>query len=658
MVSDPEVLDAALAYLGLGWSVLPLCPPDHVGVGKRHRGCQSPGKRPFFPDRDAGSGEWKEFQTRRATEGEVRRWWDKHPRLNVGAAMGPVSGLAAVDVDDEEGEELLVALSGGDLPETWEYTTGKGRRLLYRLPPGADVRTQSFPRPGTEIEILRLLGRGGQVVLPPSVHPNGSAYRWKPFHDPNSIPAADVPGWMLSVGGHDARPAPADGELITQGGRNNYLTSLAGAMRKRGAAEGVILAALRATNETRFDPPLPDREVESVARSVARYEPDEFSGVGYKLPEPGRLPPVGADRGRRFKWASELTAPPKADEWLWEGYLPRSGIVLLSALWKAGKTTLLSHLLRAFAESGSFLGQQIRASRVLYVSEEGERHWVRRRDDLRIGDHAGFYLQPFAAKPSSADWLGFLAGLKADVLAHGFDLVVFDTLAKLWPVTEENDAGQVDAALMPLWEVTKAGAGVLLIHHLRKSGGQEYTGSRGSGALSAFPDIVVELTRFDPGNPKDRKRKLNAKGRYDETPDEVILELVGGQYCLVSAPPAGTPAPAPVGTAVPVMVVPEHATEEGRIRIVLREHPTPWLQVEDIRAGLKARKWGMRNEDIATHLFSLYAKNEVSIRGVVRSKTDPREYALSSRSTPGGVNGNDIPGRDESVNGFYEDENN
>jgi hypothetical protein len=650
-MSDDLTLAAALDYLARGWSVLPLCPHNHVGVGKGHRGCSSPGKRPFFPD--TGSGEWMKYQTEPATPEQVTDWWRLNKLLNVGMALGPVSGLVGIDVDDEDGETLLAELAGGEIPVTWEYTTGKGRRLLYRLLDGVTVTNHSYRRPGTEIEILRFMGRGGQVVLPPSVHPNGAVYRWVEGRGPDDIEPADVPDWMRGTPKREDASAsrPVDGELITEGGRNNYLTSLAGAMRKRGADEHVILAALTACNETRLDPQLPEAEVLTIARSVARYAPDEYTGVTIKFTPPGGPTTTAKpDPARRFKWASELAVPDKADEWVWKGYLPKGGITLLSALWKAGKTTLLAHLLRACATDGLFLGQEIKAARVLYVSEEGERHWVRRRDDLGLSDYAGFYLQPFSTKPNVADWLSFVATLKRDIQEHQFDLVVFDTLAKLWPVREENDPVEVDSALMPLWELTSLGAGVLLIHHLRKSGSTEFSGSRGSGALSAFPDILVELTRFDPLDNKCRKRKLSAKGRYDETPDELVIELVDGEYRHIPEPGEGyvpTPRPSPTGGVTLTVGKGGVSTEEHKVLHVLETSIDPWVQIEDIRAMLKATGWGLRNEDVNTHLFSLIDRNKVVYRGVVRSKAKPREYALATRAGSGSpplCQGNEIPG--------------
>lgn len=476
------------------------------------------------------------------------------------------------------------------------------------------------------------MSAGGQVVLPPSRHPNGAAYKWKPGHGPGEIEPAEVPEWMRAakVPAGAERVRPADGELIGEGGRNNYLTSLAGVMRKHGADEDVIFAALDKVNETRFDPPLAETEVRTVARSVARYEPDDFSGVTFKVPDQKRVGPAAVAGDRRFKWSSELSVPEQAEEWIWTGYVPRAGITLFSAHAKAGKTTLLSHFLPAAAANGSFLGQTIKAAKVLLVSEEGESHWVRRRDKLTIGDHVGYYLQPFPVRPTPVDWQGFVNGIIEDVQKHEFDLVVFDTIAKLWPVREENAAGEVDEALMPLWGITKAGAAVLLFHHLKKMGGQEFTGARGSGALAAFPDILIELTRFDAADNKCHKRKLTAKGRYDETPDELVIELEDGRYRAVTDALTVTQA-TPGKPAGVTMKIPTGSKEEQAILAVLRDSDEPWLSSDEIKTALRVRKSGMRDSDVTTHLFSLFERSQVVARGVPRSKSDPRVYALAGR---------------------------
>ena len=58
------------------------------------------------------------------------------------------------------------------------------------------------------------------------------------------------------------------GEVISEGGRNNDLIRLAGALRRQGATEAVIRAALLARTQESHDPPLDDGEVEVVIRSA------------------------------------------------------------------------------------------------------------------------------------------------------------------------------------------------------------------------------------------------------------------------------------------------------------------------------------------------------------------------------------------------------
>jgi hypothetical protein len=243
----------------------------------------------------------------------------------------------------------------------------------------------------------------------------------------------------------------------------------------------------------------------------------------------GGSPPQGEAKTHRplsFRRipASELGRGDVTAQWLWHGYISRNAVTLLSALWKAGKTTLLAHLLRALEGDGDFCGQSVLASRVLYVSEEHESKWAERRDELGLKDHVHFILRPFYQKPNMSQWMVFLNDLQTSCREQPVDLIVFDVVSNLWPVKDENDAVQVQAALMPLHAVAPDSA-FLLVHHLRKSDGKEATGSRGSGALPAFADTIMELRRYDAGEQKDRRRVLQGIGRYKETPEEKVIEL-------------------------------------------------------------------------------------------------------------------------------------
>ena len=218
--------------------------------------------------------------------------------------------------------------------------------------------------------------------------------------------------------------------------------------------------------------------------------------------------------------------------WLWDGYLAAGFITLLTGLWKAGKTTLVAHLLRLLADGGELAGA-VKPARVLVVTEENGGLWRRRRDELGIGDHVHLLPRPFNVRPKLSQWEAFALHVAELVRAESYGLVVCDTLPSFWPVTKENDASEVIAALTPLHTVADAGAAVLLTHHPRKGDAGEGQAARGSGALPGFVDAILELRRFGPDNRDDRRRVITAYSRFDETPPEVVIELRDDGYRLV-----------------------------------------------------------------------------------------------------------------------------
>src|SRR5208282_2164929 len=58
---------------------------------------------------------------------------------------------------------------------------------------------------------------------------------------------------------------------VSEGGRNNYLTSRAGALRNAGASKESISADIHQANQDECVPPLPDSEVDSIVASVSKY---------------------------------------------------------------------------------------------------------------------------------------------------------------------------------------------------------------------------------------------------------------------------------------------------------------------------------------------------------------------------------------------------
>jgi hypothetical protein len=280
--------------------------------------------------------------------------------------------------------------------------------------------------------------------------------------------------------------------------------------------DGAKDARAWATKTQRLDPAISDAwydagENFAAALQLQKVATNDTSPLPGTFPEPIPL--------------SQLTSVDLEYAWRLKGLLGVGSISLLSALWKAGKTTFLAHILKALAGEMSFIGQAVTPCNVLMISEEPWHLWTARRDQLGIGDHVHITCRPLQGKPDAATWDAFTSFVAEQVNAKHLELVVFDTLSAFWPVENENDASQVIAALLPLRKICDAGAGVLLVHHPRKGDGTEATAARGSGALSGFVDIILELRRFDASQRDDHRRVLTGYSRYQSTPDELVIEL-------------------------------------------------------------------------------------------------------------------------------------
>jgi hypothetical protein len=225
-------------------------------------------------------------------------------------------------------------------------------------------------------------------------------------------------------------------------------------------------------------------------------------------------------------WLDDLrrvaTAP---TSWLWHGYLAPGNVTLLTSQWKSGKSTLLAVLLARLKTGGLLAGLPVAAGKAAAISEESAQQWVDRGDKLDLAGHVCWFCRPFAAKPTTAQWLALLDRV-ADVHArHGLKLVAIDSLAHFFPGRGESCAEIMLEFLMPLRRLTALGLAVLLLHHPTKADVAAGLSARGSGALSGFADVSIEMKWYTRADDDDRRRRLVAFSRHDQTPRQLVIEL-------------------------------------------------------------------------------------------------------------------------------------
>ncbi|HKA05662.1 MAG TPA: AAA family ATPase [Gemmataceae bacterium] len=295
--------------------------------------------------------------------------------------------------------------------------------------------------------------------------------------------------------------------------------------------------------------------------------------------------------------------------WLWHGLLAPGKITLLTSLWKSGKSTLLAHFLAHRRRGRDFFGLATTPGATIVVSEEGKDLWPMRRRRLGIGGELGVMERPFVGcRPTLTELRDLnqqILDLKAE---HGVNLVVFDSLATFLPASTENNSEVVLGAMAPFVALAEAGLAVLLPHHPTKGEPKLGQAARGSGALMAASDIILEM-RHPGGNPWTRRRKLFGWSRHDETPREMLIELSPDGRTYERLADAGD----------------DFHEHWDLIRIVLRESREP-LTRQEIRAA-----WPVQRKPDSTSLWRWLERaveHGLCIRTGKGTKTEPYRFAL------------------------------
>jgi len=242
-----SMLEVALGYAELGYAVFPCVPGAKAPITEH-------GLRDATTDPTL-----------------IEYWWQTNPDANVAVAT---NGLLVVDVDGTDNPwmtpERELSLAVGPV----QSTPRGGSHFWFRLPAGVDLRNTTSriaPRVDTR-------ANGGYVLVAPS-RVGDKPYAWRPgfelAHAPEGLP--EPPSWLLEILLATPAPAPTISEAnpIPEGTRNTALARLGGTMRRVGMSRSEILAALAVANAERCRPPLPPTEVETIAASVARYEPSQ-----------------------------------------------------------------------------------------------------------------------------------------------------------------------------------------------------------------------------------------------------------------------------------------------------------------------------------------------------------------------------------------------
>ena len=265
-----SLVNEALDYLRQNFSIIPI----------------GSDKRPLI--------KWTEYQTRRATEEEVRGWFTKWPDANIGLVTGKISDTVVVDIDDIEiGFKNLAEYIPSGIKTPTAQTPADGYHLFFKCP-AVEVRNNAKVIPGCDFR-----GEGGYVVVAPSFckYEKGKKqiegfYRWSENCSIKDLALESLPdayisfinsfslykGSLTCLGDKSVEISTSQYESVTlfnEGERGEGIFHVANSLVK-GLCNPRITRYVLELVARNCNPPFPEKEIEARIRSamdrVARKE--------------------------------------------------------------------------------------------------------------------------------------------------------------------------------------------------------------------------------------------------------------------------------------------------------------------------------------------------------------------------------------------------
>ncbi|MBU1164778.1 AAA family ATPase [Patescibacteria group bacterium] len=181
--------------------------------------------------------------------------------------------------------------------------------------------------------------------------------------------------------------------------------------------------------------------------------------------------------------------------WVAERLIPKKGTTFLAGYPESFKTWILIELARCVASGGLLFGKiPCPKGKVLIINEEDNESYIKNRIlQLRIRSSLEIYLLiGQGIKVDDPEKINFLSRW---VKENNITLVCLDSFARIH-TKEENISNQIAMVFEGINQLKKAGASVLITHHLRKKvNGQQLTAHdlRGSSDILAAVDCSITM---------------------------------------------------------------------------------------------------------------------------------------------------------------------
>lgn len=487
-MQQPNMLEEALKYASLGWSILP------VKLGT---------KQPCV--------DWKKFQDKPADEQQIREWWSKYPNAGIGVVTGRVSGIVVVDIEKEG--------STFGYPATVISKTGGGGFHFIFQHPGVDIHNSvKQVAPLTDIR-----GEGGFIVLPPSIHPSGASYEWSvsPFDaDPAPLPEELLKKIKLSTT-KNSKSLVEKFKGANEGSRNNDAATVIGSLLARypqNQWESIVWPLFRAWNSNN-KPPLGEKELRATFLSIANLELKKRSTQDTnKTQEQIEKPDFKITES-----AEILDKELKPFPYIVDRLIPENAISAITADTGKGKSLFMFVLAMHIATGKKLFNEfNVKQKRVLVIDQE-------MNEDLIFERYKSFttekipldYMceQPWdITRPVDFEWL------KGKILEKDYGVIIFDTWTTIHSFDENKVSEMRDLNKLFLRLIRETNITIIYLHHNRKPQAHQpitQSAARGSTEITAKVASLLMLDSYREDIPAGTFTTIKVKQAKARRPEGV-----------------------------------------------------------------------------------------------------------------------------------------
>ncbi len=507
------IIDEALRYLSLGFSVIPLGSITKDATGRKVIEYPKDG--------------WKKYQESIAKREDVLSWDCE----NLGIATGKVSGVLVLDIDSYKknyNKDLRVSL--GLTITAMQRTASGGEQLFYKIPDGLVIKNAVCI--GTVDSGIDIRGDGGMVIIAPSATPYGS-YEWvvSPFDEP----IADIPPRLLELlvregASSEFKVKKALPELIglKEGeGRNNAMASLIGSLLLRTDQdnwdEQVLLVAEQVNNT--YLPPMSRGELLGIYNSIAKKEIERRNKVSMQN---NKSVKTDISKFTPALTHAELILkefPPA--RYTLDPFFEQGTMNMVSAppnTWKSWLLFLFAgHIVNGTSVFNKFDTEK---TNVMIVNEEDSARLI--QDRLRLLNIKDVAL-PIYYRIAQGSKLKeeFINNIIQEAKSKNIGVIMFDSLRSIHEA-DENDSTSMQGVMDLLKKIARENITVIFTHHHRKksqfSKNDDAESSRGSSAINASISGHISLEEVD----KDGEKYLilkHLKSKVGEKLEPIDIEI-------------------------------------------------------------------------------------------------------------------------------------